>query len=139
MDSIALFNMLDAKLDYVSQRQSVIANNVANGDTPGFIPSDIVAPNFKDIMAGKDVAKSADAGGLRLTNGHHIPMQGMGGMNMSTLKESTAFYGVKPSGNAVDMEEQMLKAAKNQSEANIAINLYTRQIGFLKTAIGANR
>ena len=65
-------------------------------------------------------------------------MQGIG-ITGNEIKESREFYAVKPSGNAVDLEEQMLKAAKNQSEANIAINLYTKQIALLRTAIGGGR
>lgn len=139
MESLALFNMLDAKLAYVSQRQSVLANNVANADTPHFTPSDVKAPNFKDIMAGKTVGSpSESSGGLRLTNSQHISMQGLG-LNPDVVEVSDKVYGVDPSGNGVDLEEQMLKAAKNQSEANIAINLYTKQISFLKTALGTSR
>lgn len=127
--------MLDAKLSYVSQRQSVLANNVANADTPKFVPSDVETPNFKDIMAGKTQPKSEYSGGLVRTNAQHITMQGIG-ISGNEIKESREFYAVKPSGNAVDLEEQMLKASKNQSEANLAINLYTKQIALLRTAIG---
>ena len=38
---IALFKAIGAKLDYLSQRHKVIAENIANADTPGYRPRDL--------------------------------------------------------------------------------------------------
>ena len=45
-------------------------------------------------------------------------------------------YETKPDGNAVVVEEQMLKVNQNAMDQNTIVNLYRKQIGLLKTAIG---
>ena len=42
----------------------------------------------------------------------------------------------KPAGNAVNLEEQMLKVSANQMDYAAATSLYSRSLGLLKTAIG---
>lgn len=138
MDSLALFNMLDAKMAYVSQRQNVLADNIANANTPGFRPRDVKEPNFKDIMAGKQTAKaSIGMEDLAQTNPNHIGAQNVEFIG-NNIDVASSFYEVKPSENAVDLEEQMLKASSNQRDANIAINMYVKQLSLMRTAIGAN-
>ena len=44
VSDIPLFAMLKSKLSYTTQRQQVIAQNVANADTPGFAPRDLEEP-----------------------------------------------------------------------------------------------
>ena len=39
LDDIPLFSVLRGRLDYLNQRQRVIAQNVANADVAGFTPS----------------------------------------------------------------------------------------------------
>ena len=41
VDSIPLFGLLKGKLGYLNQRQRLIAQNVANADTPGYAPTDL--------------------------------------------------------------------------------------------------
>ena len=44
--------------------------------------------------------------------------------------------GSKPAGNAVNLEDQMLKVSANQMDYAAATSLYSRSLGLLKTAIG---
>lgn len=41
LDDIPLFSMLKSHLGYLSEKQRLIAQNVANADTPGFTPQDL--------------------------------------------------------------------------------------------------
>ena len=50
--------------------------------------------------------------------------------------ERTSKYDVKPAGNAVNLEDEMMKVAANQMDHQAAISLYSRSMGLLKTAIG---
>jgi len=133
MENLALFSVLDAKLAYISQCQNVLANNIANANTPGFKPSEVNAPDFKKILDGQS---GSSAVALTATSPNHIGAQTIayGGEN---IKIAPSFYEVTPSGNGVDLEEQMIKASKNQGEANMAINMYVKQLSMLRTAIGA--
>jgi len=43
---------------------------------------------------------------------------------------------VVPTGNAVSLEDEMMKVASNQMDYQAATALYTRGLGLIKTAIG---
>jgi flagellar basal-body rod protein FlgB len=42
----------------------------------------------------------------------------------------------RPTGNAVNLEDEMIKVAANQMDYQAATSLYTRSLGLLKTAMG---
>ena len=42
----------------------------------------------------------------------------------------------RPAGNAVSLDDEMMKVAQNQMDYQAATSLYTRSLGLLKTAIG---
>ena len=66
MDSVNLFELASQQAKWATVRQRVVANNIANANTNGFIPSD-VAP-FKEVLSQK-------AGGLATTNSNgFIPL-----------------------------------------------------------------
>jgi flagellar basal-body rod protein FlgB len=106
-----------------------LAENVANSDTPHFKPHDLVAPDFgKSAPRGPMVA-------LALTDPAHLA-----GIGAST---STAFaanrrgpFEVRPAGNAVSLEDEMMKVASNQMDYQTAATLYSRGLNLIKTAIG---
>jgi len=50
--------------------------------------------------------------------------------------ERPSKYDVRPAGNAVNLEDEMMKVAANQMDHQAAISLYSRSMGLLKTAIG---
>ena len=45
-------------------------------------------------------------------------------------------YDVRPAGNAVNLEDEMMKVASNQMDHQAAISLYSRSMGLIKTALG---
>ena len=45
-------------------------------------------------------------------------------------------YDVKPAGNAVNLEDEMMKVASNQMDYQAAISLYSRSMGLFRTALG---
>ena len=45
-------------------------------------------------------------------------------------------FQTRPAGNAVNLEDQMLKVSANQMDYAAATSLYSRSLGLLKTAIG---
>lgn len=133
METLTLFKLMDAKLAYATQRQGVLANNIANANTPGYKSFDVKAPDFKALM--QEDAPINKAGDLELTNAKHIPLQSMDGVSAKADIDKTA-YEVSPDGNSVDVEEQMMKASRNNTEASIVTSLYAKQLAFLKMAVG---
>jgi flagellar basal-body rod protein FlgB len=127
ISNIPLFSMLRTRMHWHQERQRVLAENVANADTPQFRPRDLTAPNFdprRPAVAELSVAR---------TNPAHLAAAG-GGTRFQ-LDRNGAFE-ARPSGNAVSLEDEMMKVANNQMDFQAATSLYTRGLGMLKTAIG---
>lgn len=135
IQDIALFNALGAKMGYLNQRQNVIAQNIANSDTPGYRPQDLVKTDFSKML--KDDKKAVDVPSVHLasTNPTHISPDG-GQLNVQSKKQKET-YEVAPAGNAVIMEEQMFNSGQNVTDYNLMINIYQKQVGMFKTALGS--
>lgn len=122
----------------LSHRQRVIAENIANGETPGFKARTVAAPDFSSLVevysgsGGKPQVRRPQvqlSGGMAAM-GARAP-QGGGGVTLDTDVSET-----KPDGNNVTLEDQLLKMGAVQSDFAAMTNLYRKQIGFLKTAAG---
>ena len=130
--NIGLFKALGAKMDYLNQRQSIISQNVENADTPGFRPMDLKEVDFGTVLKG--VTKSQGGVHMVSTNAMHV-----GGANeVAAAKEGKQkkVYEVAPDGNAVIMEEQMLKSGETVMDYNLMTSLYQKNVSLIKTALG---
>lgn len=126
LDQIPLFSMLKAKLGYDNRREQVIAQNVANSETPGYAPKDLKAFDFHAAMqqgSGSAVA--------RTHSGHLI-----GRVRPSAaLTPQVAPDGEeKIDGNQVVLEEQMMKMSDARADYDAAISLYQQSMTMLRTA-----
>jgi flagellar basal-body rod protein FlgB len=129
-NDIPLLNMLKSKLGYVTQRQTVIAQNVANADTPGYAPRDLKPFSFEQAM------KSAQGGGVLQavrTNAAHISTEPSSGGDFGALNSPDSE--VRLDGNHVVLEEQMMKLTQAKMDYDAAVGFYQQSLGLLKTAI----
>lgn len=131
--SITGLNLLSAlkiKMQWHQSRQNVLAENIANADTPGFQSSDLVAPNFADLLRSVSTAtvgpQSASHSFLSSSNAAAPKFGQIDGTD----------WEITPDGNGVVLEEQMMKVAENQMDYQLATTLYSRSLGLLRTAIG---
>jgi len=124
---IPIFSMLRTRLDWAQARQRVLAENVANSDTPNFRPSDLASPKFDSSSATAQPVR------LATTESGHLP-----GLNAAEAfrSERPAAHDLRPTGNAVNIEDEMMKVAANQMDYQAVSALYTRSLNLLKTAIG---
>jgi flagellar basal-body rod protein FlgB len=127
ISDISIFSMLRTKLHWNQERQHLLAENVANAETPEFKPSDLAPPKFEAGSSG--VAPLT----LLRTNPAHL----------ATSDSAAAFalgrggdFEVVPTGNAVTLEDEMLKVAANQMDYQTATALYAHGLTLIKTAIG---
>lgn len=110
-------------------RQNVLAQNVANADTPGYRARELRPPDFTALLNGG----ASDGPAMMRTNAMHI---GGGASGLSSFRlDDTGDYEVSPSGNAVSLEDQMMNVAENQMDYQLATSLYSRSLGLLRTAI----
>ena len=129
---IPILSMLRTRLEWSQERQRVLAENVANGDTPNFKPRDLAAPTFGD--PARVAAATVTNVALATTEPGHIA----GTVSGSSIFQSThaGNYDVRPTGNAVNLEEEMMKVAANQMDYQAVTALYTRSLNLLKSAVG---
>jgi flagellar basal-body rod protein FlgB len=128
ISDLPIFSMLRTRMNWHQERQRVLAENVANADTPNYRPRDLAPLDF-----GKQVQQASGQLQLALTAPTHLSSPSAAG---AFATERPAKYDVRPAGNAVNLEDEMMKVAANQMDHQAAISLYSRSMGLLKTAIG---
>ena len=129
LTNLKLFQMAAKRMDWLSKRQQVLAQNVANADTPGFGSQDLKNLSFRDLMR-----KQRPPPSMERTNALHIS----GSRTTPKFRPDAdkSPYEVGPGGNAVVLEEQMSKIAETQSNHRLASNLYSKHVALIKMAIG---
>ena len=135
MDFLGLpvFAALKGKMQWHQARQGVLAENIANAATPGYVAKDI-APMGKGNL--KMASTNATSGFAALvTNPKHIPAAIAPSSGISGARPSSSFE-ITPDDNSVVLEEQMMKIAGNQMDYQAATSLYTSNLGLIRTAIG---
>ena len=136
-----LFDAFSAKMQWLTQRGSVIAQNVANANTPNYQPKDV--ESFANVMQRLDssasAGSSAKAGAtpfsMQVTQANHL-----GGTQGSTaaykVQKAGDPYEIKPGGNGVILEQQMTQLADTNSQYQMITGLYRKTLGMVKTALG---
>ncbi|WP_372707606.1 flagellar basal body protein [Brevundimonas sp.] len=124
---LPLLGQIKGRLSWLGERQRVIAENVANADTPGYASRDVKQPS--DFAA----AMRSGGGGLRMvtTSAMHIAPQGP-----VTRLESRSAPDSETTldGNSVVVEEQMLKMAESRMAYDAAIGFYQKSMQMLRMA-----
>ncbi len=126
---VPIFNMRRTRLDWSQQRQKVLAENVANADTPNYRARDLQPLKFELPGQASGVLPVSPA----QTGAGHVAGTAEGG---SRFRTTTDNYDVGPTGNAVSLEDEMMKVAANQIDFQAVTALYTRSLNLLKTALG---
>jgi flagellar basal-body rod protein FlgB len=130
---LPMLSVLRTKMQWHQERQRVLAENISNSDTPNFKPRDLVEPKFDSSGTGA-VSGSMPSLAMTRTSAGHI--QGAGVSDTFNMNNNRGGYAMRPAGNAVNLEDEMLKVSANQMDYAAATSLYTRSLGLLKTAIG---
>ncbi|MEI2606284.1 flagellar basal body rod protein FlgB [Erwinia aphidicola] len=104
------FRFQQEALSLLSRRQEVLASNIANADTPGYMARDIdFSQQLKNSLANQSMAKSPVS--LSLTSNRHIEGQG------KVFDDASLLYRIpdQPSadGNTVDMDRERISFADN--------------------------
>jgi flagellar basal-body rod protein FlgB len=123
---IPILSMLRQRMEWHQERQRVLAENVANADTPNYRARDLAPPDFSHEM---QAALTLDR-----TNPLHINAQAGGGSAFAA--DSGGRYQIRPRGNSVTHEDEMMKVASNQMDYEAVTSLYTRSLALIKLAIG---
>ncbi len=134
ISDMPLLAMLKQRMSWLSARQNVLAQNVANVDTPGYTARDLKPIDFQDILHGATTDPKF-AGGLTTTDARHIALTPPANAAFGDMASPDGE--ANPSGNSVSLEQEMIRVSDTQAEYQAASNLYAKAVGMMKTAIGA--
>jgi len=124
-DLPAVMALAMSRSAHAGDRQALIAVNIANADTPGYVPRDL-APFDPDALAGPEAAMRATRPGHILAPGGIAPAAAA-----RPMPDERA-----PNGNAVSLEAQMAKAAEVRRGHDLAMAVYSASAGILRGVIG---
>ena len=127
LDGIPLFGLLKGRLQHLSERQKVIAENVANADTPGFTPRDLkpfTAAGMRAPVAGGVALARTSAMHIAGSQPHRTPWKPVASPGSETTLD----------GNSVVLEEEMIRLGEARTHYDAAIGLYQKSLGLLRTA-----
>jgi flagellar basal-body rod protein FlgB len=125
-----LLTALADKMRWHQARQTLLAENVANADTPGYQGRDLKAYSFAEHLSSASFAEVATA----VTQPGHIAVSS-NAYNGFGARPGGDFE-VTPAGNAVSLEDEMMKVTANQMDYQTITALYSRSLRLIKTAFG---
>jgi flagellar basal-body rod protein FlgB len=127
ISDIPILSMLRTRMQWQQTRQEVLAENVANADTPNYQARDLAPLDFESQLSAASVS-------LVATDPNHISAQS--GASAGFAGDSTGRYQIRPRGNSVTHEDEMMKVASNQMDFEAVSGLYTHSLALIKLAIG---
>ncbi len=119
---IALFDLADKRLAWVDRRQSLLAQNIANANTPGWHAKDLTPFGTALGQAGVQPV---------LTDPKHIS-----GTIVDTTGVKTAPGDRSPDGNSVALDEQLADIADTDATHELVTDLYAKYLSMFRTALG---
>lgn len=123
--NLNLLSLARGLADHSSARQSVIARNVANADTPGYRAQDIAS--FEEAAGQRPLI-------LRATRAGHMAEEGLAARYR--VEANTAFAAEAPNGNDVSLEDQMMRGVAAQQSHELALGVMRKSFDILSMSIG---
>lgn len=128
---LPLLSGLASRMQYLSARTSVIAENIANADTPNYVARDVAAPDFKT-----QTRQYASASTMRASDPRHITTSPMSDKNPPRPSPDRA---ASLSGNAVSVEQETMKLSQTRMEYGMASSVYRKSLDLIRLAISTSR
>jgi flagellar basal-body rod protein FlgB len=129
LPDVPLLNILHEKMSWLNARQSVLAQNVANEDVPGYEAKDLKPLDFEQVLKS---SVQPDGVGLAVTDSKHIAPDNSSSSFAETLSADTESTSA---GSSVSPEQEMMKVSDTQAQYQAATNLYAKSIQMMRTAI----
>lgn len=126
-----IFGAVTRRMSWLAERQQVLAHNIANSDTPGYRPLDLKEGPFARLLTRRlnPVQMAASQPG-------HIAAPPPAAAADFRTEAQRDTYEVTPSGNAVVLEEQLVKVQQTQMDYQTMTSLYRKHMGMIRTALG---
>jgi flagellar basal-body rod protein FlgB len=128
--NLPIFSALGEKMRWHQTRQSLLAENVANAETPGYGGRDLKVFDLEAQSSGFSRAGVSAA----VTQPLHIPVHAGGSSAFGAQRMNN--FEITPSGNGVTLEDEMMKVTTNLMDYQAATTLYQKSVRILRTALG---
>ena len=118
------------RMGFLSARQQILSENLANVDTPKYKARDLDETRFNRLL------KDGITPGVELLRAHPTHFHSKFGSSNFWAEKTDDFYESTLSGNNVNLEENLIKMNQNATDYSLATNIYSKMHGFLNIAIG---
>lgn len=129
-------SVLGKSIDLRAKNQNLIASNIANAETPNFVPKSLA---FEQELQGAIKGRQAGQSSSPVTHSRHIPIRGAGSANsvqsVSGQVVETPAKTPGKDGNAVELENEMGRMAENQIMFNVSVQMLAKKFEGLRSAI----
>ena len=129
---ISLMSALRSRMGWLSDRQKVVSQNVANASTPGYKPKDLTPQDFAAMVKGQEAPLIPT---IRLADGTPLTLPDAtdhGSKQVVTPDSETTM-----DGNSVVLEEQMLKMSESRQNFEAAVGFYEKSMNMIRMAAKA--
>lgn len=123
-EDVPVLAVLRQSIGFNAERQRVLAENVANANTPGYTARDLDVDAFHDALRSEMQARRTGGGGINMQSGTR---------EWSTIDSPDSQTTVN--GNSVVLEEQMVRANQTRIEYETALSLYKKSLSLMRMAI----
>ncbi|MBD8064300.1 flagellar basal body rod protein FlgB [Devosia sp. PTR5] len=128
--NMPMFAALTDKMRWHQARQGLLAENVANSETPGYRGRDLKQYDF----AARSGPMSSATLTTSTTRPMHIAVSSGDGSGFDAQR--MANFEITPEGNGVSLEDEMMKVTTNMMDYQAATSMYQKSVGILKIALG---
>lgn len=129
IDKVGLFSAMKRRLGWLTQRQEVLAQNIANADTPKYRAHDLKAYDFKEILDQEKRQINMTVTGEGHLEGRRKRIRDFAEQEIRQPFETS------PTGNSVVLEEQMANVNETQTKHRLTTELYRKHLNMLKLAV----
>ena len=131
LTNLPLFGLMRQRMNWLNQRQEVIAQNIANADTPKYLAHDLKAFDFRQVI--RQNRPKSEQVNLMVSNPSHI--SGSRRQGSPSFKEENVRrpYETAPDGNQVILEEQMIRMNETVTNHNLITRIYRKQLSMFRT------
>ncbi len=134
LNAIPFFGLMRDRISYLDRRTQVIAENVANADTPGYVARDLQP--FGEALARQGRAAPASPVGVIRTNAMHIAPAAQRAPGRWDSAESAGSE-TTLDGNRVVLEDEMVRMGEARMNYDAAVGFYQRSLNLLRMAARA--
>lgn len=124
-ENMDVLRMAHAMASHAAARQTTVARNIANADTPGYRAQDL--PSFAQVWAS-----GGDRLALRTTRPGHLSNS----LSRAVLRPEPLDTPLNPNGNNVSLEQEMIRSAELRHQHDMALSIYRSARNILRASLG---